>query len=202
MLRRARRLRVWFGSGLETTSETKMAGILESLTRGLTITEYSGWLIFVARLNEAVSEGRVRKVPVLKMVWGRDEEWFLEPETDEIYVYVAPNPPSMPKWEKVDVLAHLQATDPAPLSVFKLGKISPMTAHIMKMKLEDLVSRGLVEELPLPPHATPPGQDTERWYRDAESRIIYRLREHYGLKDPDDLRWEIVPPAEFSNKIQ
>jgi len=179
-----------------------MAGILESLEAGLTITEHSDWLIFVARLNEAVSVGRIRKVSVLKMVWSRDEQWFLDPETAEVYVYAAPNPPSMPIWEKVDVLAHLQAADPAPLSAFKLGNISPMTAHIMKMKLEGLVGRGLVEELPLPPHVTPLGHDTERWYRDVESKIIYRLREHYGLKDPDDLRWEIVPPAELSNKIQ
>jgi len=43
-----------------------MASILESLTQGLKITEYTDWLIFVERLNEAVRAGRARKVPVLK----------------------------------------------------------------------------------------------------------------------------------------
>jgi hypothetical protein len=61
-----------------------MAGILDSLTHKLTITEYSDWLIFVERLNEAVRAGRVRRVPVVKRVWSSDEEWFLDPETGEI----------------------------------------------------------------------------------------------------------------------
>ena len=73
-----------------------MAGILASLTHELTITKPSDWLIFVERLNEAVRAGRVRKVPVVKPVWGRYEEWFLDPETGEIYVYCAPDAPSPP----------------------------------------------------------------------------------------------------------
>jgi hypothetical protein len=179
-----------------------MAGILDSLTHELTITEYSDWLIFVKRLNEAVREGRVRKVPVVKRVWSRDEEWFLDSETGEIYVYCAPNPPSLPIWEKVDALKHLEATDPAPLSVFKTGPISVMTAHIMKMKLETLVGSGLVEAL-TPPYALASSRrETEKWFRDNVSNITYRLIEYYGLKDADDIRWEVVPQAELSGKIQ
>ena len=179
-----------------------MAGILDSLTHELTITEYSDWLIFVERLNEAVREGRVRKVPVVKRVWSSDEEWFLDPATGEIYVYCAPNSPSLPIWERVDVLKHLEATDPAPLSVFKTGPITVMTAHIMKMKLETLVGSGLVESLTPPHDLTSPRRGTEKWFRDNESNVTYRLIEYYGLEDADDIRWEVVPQTELSGKIQ
>ena len=64
---------------MSRTFERTMAGILESLTQGLTITEYPDWVKFVERLNEAVRAGRVRKVPVLRPVWGKREQWFLDP---------------------------------------------------------------------------------------------------------------------------
>ena len=130
--------------------KARMASILRLSDARATITEYSDWLIFVERLNEAVRAGRVRTVPVVKRVWASDEEWFLDPETGEIYVYCAPDSPSLPIWERLDVLKHLEATDPAPLSVFKTGPITVMTAHIMKMKLETLVGSGLVEALTPP----------------------------------------------------
>jgi hypothetical protein len=179
-----------------------MEGILESLTVGLTITEYSDWVIFVERLNEAVRTERVRKVPVLKPVWGDSEEWVLDPSTSEVYVYVAPNPPSMPIWQKLDILRHLDAPDPAPLSVFKVGPITVMTAYIMKMSLEALVSRGLVEALPPPIELLYPEDRTERWYKDNVSKIVYRLIEHYRLEGADDIRWEVVPPTLRDGKTQ
>jgi len=178
-----------------------MAGILASLMAGLTITKPSDWLIFVERLNEAVRAGRIRKVPVVKPVWGRYEEWFLDPETGEIYVYCAPDAPSPPIWERVDVLKHVEATDPAPLSVFKTGPITVMTAHIMKMKLETLTGSGLVEALTLPPALASSRRATEKWFRDNVSNISYRLIECYGLEDRD-IRWEVVPQGELSGKIQ
>ena len=79
-----------------------MAGILSALTHELTITKYSDWLIFVERLDKNVRSGRVRKVPVVSEC-GNTEEWFLDPETGETYVYCAPDSPSLPIWEKVDV---------------------------------------------------------------------------------------------------
>lgn len=144
----------------------------------------------------------MRKVPVLKQVWTPSEEWFLDPGTDEIYVYVAPDPPGMPKWEKVDVLQHLEAPDPLPVGGFKLGPITVMTAHIMKMSLQALVSRGLVEVLPSPVEALWPQDRTERWYKDNVTNVVYRLIEHYRLEGADDIRWEVVPQAELSGKIQ
>jgi hypothetical protein len=179
-----------------------MAITLESLTDGLTITQYSDWLTFVRRLNDAVAAGHVRKVPVLKRVWCAEEEWFLDPALGEVYVYAPPDPPSMPIWEKVDVLSHLEATDPPPLSVFKVGQMSVMTAYIMKMRLEALKASGLVEELPVPIDVARSKDRTERWYKDRVSNLVYRLSEYYGLKDADDIRWEVVPEAELGGKIQ
>jgi hypothetical protein len=159
-------------------------------------------LIFVERLNDAVRAGRIRKVPVVKRVWNSNEEWFLDLESGEVYVYASPNPPSMPIWERVDVLRHLEAPDPAPLSGFEVGQITVMTAHIMKMSLETLVSRGLVTMLPSPVEVPWPKDRTERWYKDNVTNVVYRLIEHHRLAGADDIRWEVVPQAELSGKIQ
>jgi len=161
--------------------------------QGLTITEYSDWLVFVERLSEVVRSGRIRQVPVLKRVWSRGEEWFLDPESEEVYVYAPPSPPSMPIWEKVDVLQHLEASDPPPLSTFEVGQISVMTAYIMKMRLQALAGQGLVEELPIPAGVPRVKDGTEKWYKDKVSNVVYRLSEYYGLQDADDIRWEVVP---------
>jgi hypothetical protein len=181
-----------------------MASILESLTDGLTITEYSDWLIFVERLNGAVREGRVRKVPIpaIKNLWSRTEEWFLDPKSAEVYSYQPPDPPVYPRWQKVDVLSRLETPDPTPLSVIKVGQMTPMMAHIMKLKIEALADSGLVEVLPTPPTALASRDRTERWYKDNVSGMVYRLREHYGLEDADDIRWEIVPQSELTARIQ
>ena len=179
-----------------------MASILESLTEQLTITEYGDWLVFVERLDQAVRSGCVRKVPVIKQVWARDEEWFLDPATGKIYVYAPPNPPSLPIWERVDVLRRDGMPDAPPLSIFKTGPITVMMAHVMKLRLEALVSRGLAEELPAPV-AVPQSKDrTEKWYKDMVSNVVYRLSEYYSLHDADDLRWEVVPQALLNAKIQ
>ncbi|HTW57075.1 MAG TPA: hypothetical protein VMD99_02970 [Terriglobales bacterium] len=180
-----------------------MTGILKSLTEGLTITEYSDWVAFVERLNLAVQSGRVRNVPVLRAVWGgKSEEWFLDPQTGEVYGYVPPNPPVYPRWQKVDVLEHLGTPDPAPLSGFKTGQISVMMAHVMKLNLEALVGRGSVEALPTPANVATSKDGTERWYRDRVSNVVYRLVEHYPLKGADDHRWEVVPQAELGGRVQ
>jgi hypothetical protein len=56
---------------------------------------------------------------LVKRVWSIDEERFLDPKSGEVYVYVSPNPPTMPIWEKVDVLGHLEAPDPFPIISFQ-----------------------------------------------------------------------------------
>jgi hypothetical protein len=181
-----------------------MAGTLESLTDGLTITRYPDWLTFIERLDGAVRSGRVREIPVLKAIKGAGPwyKWFLDPETGEIYAYSAPNPPVYPRWEKVDVLREPEVPNPAPLSRFKIGPMKVMMAHFMKQQIKALVARGLVEVLPTPPSASTSKDETQAWYRDRVSNVVYRLIEIYPLKGADDIRWEVVPQAELSGKIQ
>jgi hypothetical protein len=144
-----------------------MAGILESLTVGLTIIEYRDWQIFVERLNEAVRVGTIKEVPVLRpSSRGRGEQWFSDPTSGEIYSYIHPNPPVYPRWERVDVFELLNPTVRPPLSRFKIGAKSVMKAHVMKLQLEDFVHRGLIEELPGPFPSILRKHETERRFRD------------------------------------
>lgn len=92
--------------------------------------------------------------------------------------------------------------DPTPLSDFKTGQITVMTAHVLKMKLEELVAGGLVEELSPPQSLASSRRGTERWFRDTVSNVTYRLIEYFGFMDADDMRWEVVPPAEQGGRIQ
>jgi hypothetical protein len=181
-----------------------MAGILESLSEGLTIAKHSDWVTFAERLDHAVRSGRVREVPVLKAVQGAGTayKWFLDPETGEIYGYVAPNPPVYPRWEKVDVLGNAEPLSPAPLSGIKIGPTTVMKAYFLKQQIEALVARGLVEVFPTPASASTSKDRAEIWYRDRVSNVVYRLSEYFPLKGADDIRWEIVPQGELNGKIQ
>ncbi len=92
--------------------------------------------------------------------------------------------------------------DPTPLRAFKTGPITVMAAHVMKMKLEELVAGGLVAELSPPQSLASSKRGTERWFRDTVSNVTYRLIEYFGFLDADDMRWEVVPPAELGGSIQ
>ena len=180
-----------------------MAGILESLARDLTITKYDDWKIFVERLNEALRSGHIRRTPILKPVWGTYEEWFLDPKTGDVFVYLPPDDRGNPCWKKLDVLKHLETPDPPeppPLSTFKIGQITVMTGWVMKLKLKELVAAGLVDEITPPKDISRRG--TERWFKDNVSNVTYRLTEYYGLNDPDEIRWEVVPPSGLNGRIQ
>lgn len=181
------------------------ACILESLTRGLNILEKPDWEAFVERLDRAVRSGRVREIPTLKPVrrgGKRYHQWFLDPETGDVYGYVAPDEHGRPIWEKVDVLGNAEPLSPAPLSSIKIGPMTVMMAYFLKQQIEALIARGLVEALPAPASAFTSKDRTERWYKDRVSNVVYRLSEYYPLKGADDIRWEVVPQGELSGKIQ
>ncbi len=80
-----------------------MRSLFESLANGLTLIDYDDWLIFDARLTELVGTGRATRVPPVKVLHMPDEEWYVDPSTGEIYVYVKPDDKILPKWERVDV---------------------------------------------------------------------------------------------------
>ena len=93
-----------------------MQSLFESLTNGLTLSDYDDWLIFDARLSDLVHSGHAKRVPALKLLHMPDEEWYVDPSTGEIYVYVRPDDKILPKWERVDVFAKsiFDASLPAP----------------------------------------------------------------------------------------
>jgi len=82
-----------------------VTGVLASVTDGLTISKHSDWQIFVRRLEELVRSGRARKVPPVRRVFSKGEEWYLDSENGDIYVYVSPDSPILPIWEKIDFFA-------------------------------------------------------------------------------------------------
>jgi hypothetical protein len=177
------------------------------LTDQLTITEYRDWLVFVERLNEAVASGRVRRIPVTKTVYLKNEQWFLDPATDEVYVYVAPDSPILPIWEKVDVLRLDQPTgkehsrevghaNQANLKVFTVGKISPAEAQSVRVALDILIRRGLVRVLE--PYGVSVSEgSTERWFQDNGTKAVYRLIE----RNNGEIRWERVPQTLLRGQV-
>jgi hypothetical protein len=90
-----------------------VASILESLTDNLTITERSDWERFVQKLNHLVQTGRVRRITPAKRLKADNEEWYLDPETGEVYVYEPPDWPFLPSWQRVDVFGLDHRTMPA-----------------------------------------------------------------------------------------
>ena len=183
-------------------SEECMAGILRSVTDGLTITEYEDWLIFVQRLQELVRSGRVRRVPqpVGNRRFAKEDEWYLDPETGETYVHVIPDAPVLPQWVKVDLLAPVDAPEPHAndLSVIPTGKKSRLEAKSLKGILEFLVHQGAVEALD-PSNIAASGDSAEKWFKDLQTKVIYRLVER---RDGDDNRWERVPQSEVQMRVQ
>ena len=88
----------------------------ESLANGLTLSDYDDWLTFDARLSDLVHTGRAKRVTSMKVLHMPDEEWYVDPSTGEIYVYVRPDDKILPQWERVDVFAKsiLDASPPSP----------------------------------------------------------------------------------------
>lgn len=167
-----------------------------SLTDQLTITKYDDWLIFVQRLEELVKSGRARRIPPIRKVHFDDDEWYLDPETGEIYVYVEPDAPILPIWEKVDPFAQPKAPQAHPndLSVISIGKISRVEAKGIRGLMDLLIRNGVVEGL------VPMGADsTESWYKELQTGAVYRLIES---ADGTDSRWERVPQSELQKIVQ
>jgi hypothetical protein len=79
----------------------------------LIIAEHSDWERFVQRLNDLVQNGRVRRIAPMKSLKANDEEWYLDPETGEVYVYEPPDWPFLPSWQRVDVLGSDHVTMPS-----------------------------------------------------------------------------------------
>jgi hypothetical protein len=175
-----------------------MSGVLHEITAGLKISNYRDWLIFDQRLKELVRSGRVKRVPTLRKIHFKDDEWYLDPSTGEIYLYVRPDPPILPIWEAVDVFEAPMAPEPHPnnLSVIPIGKTSLFETKGIRALMDLLVRQGTVEKL-VPFNA--PAGSVENWYKEVQTGTVYRLVES---ADGSDNRWERVPQSELNRIVQ
>jgi hypothetical protein len=172
-------------SKFTSRDESVMKNILASIADGLNIRDsYDDWLVFVARLHELVASGRIRRISSLpNRYFEKNDEWYLDPETGEIYVHGLPNAPVLPVWERFDIIEHTRAPKPLPddLSVIPIGKISRAEAKNLKGLLAFLARQGLVEILdPL----NVKSQACPGWrIKDLKTEAIYRLVEKNGGED-------------------
>jgi len=72
------------------------------MTDGLDIKHFEDWVRFDERLRIAVSQGLAESVKPLRTIWVKGEEWYRDIQTSDYYVYVRPDAPILPRWEKVD----------------------------------------------------------------------------------------------------
>jgi hypothetical protein len=177
-----------------------MESILASIIEGLNIRNYDDWLVFVDRLTTLTESGRIRKIsPLPNRRFEKNDEWYCDPKTGEIYVHGLPNAPILPVWERFDLLEDSKApeTHPNNLSVIPTGKISRLEAKNLGGLLDFLVQQGFVEALN-PSNVADLGGYSEKWYKDLLTGTIYRLLE----RDDEDNCWEKVPEGELRMKLQ
>jgi len=179
-----------------------MAGTLASVTEGLEITRYEDWLTFVKRLEELVRAGRARRIsqPAGDRRFAKEDEWYLDSETGEVFVHVIPDAPVLPRWVKVDLLAPADPPQPhvSDLRVIPVGKKTRLEAKNLNGLLDFLVNQGAVEAV-VPPNTALLAGSTEKWFKDLQTGILYRLVQN---RDSDDNRWEKVPQREMQMKVQ
>jgi hypothetical protein len=171
-----------------------MENILPLMTDGLNIRDkYDDWLTFVDRLHKLAASGRIRRIsPLPNRRFEKSDEWYLDPQTGEIYVHGLPNAPMLPVWERFDLVDHTKAPEPRPsnLSVIPTGKISRLDAKNLRGLLDFLVRQGLVAVL-APPNVSTSSDYTEKWFKDLQADATYRLVQK---NDDSDNCWERVFP--------
>jgi hypothetical protein len=169
-----------------------MQSLFESLTKDLKLSHYDDWLTFDGRLEELIRSGRARRVPSLRTLHMPDEEWYLNPSSGEVYVYVRPDDKILPAWEPADVFAEPkeEPTCKTGLDAIPIRKMSHSQVVSLKELLNFLVRHGIAEVLnrPKADSATLPG-GAETWYRDLQTEVVYRLVENV---EDDNSRWERV----------
>jgi hypothetical protein len=177
-----------------------MPGGLDSILDGLTISKRpdsltivhrADWLIFVQRLEALVQSGRARRIPPLWRALAYGEEWYLDTDSGEVYVYLSPDSPILPQWKKVDVFSKPDSPGREDgLGAIPTGKMSRSEADSLKEILKFAVRHGAVEVLDRPNSVTTASQgSTETWYKDPRTMVVFRL-----VECPGDgvARWERV----------
>src|SRR6185312_14995202 len=131
-------------------------------------------------------------------IHSRYEEWYLEPSTGAIYVYLTPDDRILPEWEKVDVFSPRPKQESRDirmtgLRIIPTGKIDQQAAIGIRIVLGALVEDGTVEVIPARHSSSEDRMSgTETWYRELLTDSIYRL-----VEDPESrgYLWEKVPSA-------
>jgi hypothetical protein len=173
-----------------------MSGILGEITKGLTITHRADWLIFVERLKELTLSGRITRILPLKTHYFADgDEWYLDPETGEIYVHGIPNAPKLPNWERFDLIKHTHGPEPRPssLGAIPAGTMSRVETLSLKALLSLLTHKGIAEAIDPSSNEASEGS-TEKWFRDTQTKVVYRLIED---KHSGNGLWATVPKSEL-----
>ena len=149
-------------------------------------------------INSLVDAGHLRRIAALRMLHVRDEEWFLEPISGDIYVNVRPDDKILPTWEKVDIFAPTVAEESkdirvAGLKIIPTGEINSQTATGLQWLLSILVEQGKLEIIP-PTTSLNQGSsgNAETWYREYATGDVYRLIERDRL---DRSFWELLSPS-------
>src|SRR5215469_369231 len=180
-----------------------MAGVLNSL-----FDQVGGFRFLKQALDDLITQGRVRQVPVMRAHWWV-EEWFLDVETGEIYSYVPLAERIMPEWQKVDLsevsgdvkreslgeyLDKQAGPSPEGLRALPTGRFTYAEAEIFRALLPGLISAGLAKRIE-PPEPPLAADDEDEWFADTGSGEIYRLTND---KWKGEVRWNRVRPVHKS----
>jgi hypothetical protein len=177
-----------------------MKSTAASVTNDIDIRKYEDWVTFEKRINSLVDAGHLRRIAALRTLHVRDEEWFLEPISGDVYVYVRPDDKILPTWEKVDIFAPTVAEESkdirvAGLKIIPTGEINSQTAIGLRWVLSILVKEGKLEIIPTTT-TTSLNQESsgnaETWYREFATGDVYRLIERDRL---DRSFWELLSPS-------
>ena len=169
-----------------------------SLAEGLDLKDYDDWLVFDQRLKTLVREGKARRVPASRSVYGLDEEWYLSDTSGELYLYLPPDEKIRARWEPVDVFApeRKEESHRSGLAALPIRQMNPMQKESLKQFLTLLVTHGVAVVVEHPKAASIEG--TETWYKDAKSQMVYRLVE----KSDGSGVWERAPANFKETAIQ
>ncbi len=180
-----------------------MKSAIESVADGLDIRKYDDWVALDKRIKDLINTGTIRRIPALSTIHMPHEEWYLEPSTGVIYVYLTPDDRILPEWEKVDVFSPRPKQESRDIRVTGLriiptGKIDQQAAIGIRFVLGALVEDGTVEIIPpLNSSSEDRMSGTETWYRELLTDSVFRL-----VEDPESrgYLWERVPSA-LPNRI-
>jgi hypothetical protein len=169
-----------------------------SLDKDLDFNEYEDWKIFDQRLKALIREGKIRRVPASRTVYGVDEEWYLNEVSGELYLYLPPDERVRARWEPVDVFApsRKEEVHPSGLAAIPSRQMNSVQRESLKQMLTFLVAQRVAVVVDRPKTAFTEG--TETWYRDEQSRTVYRLIE---MSDGNG-RWELAPPPAKETVVQ